>query len=123
VATGALVTPHLGLSFGRGHAPLTWPAARQLGIDLGPVRAGMRAAVTSGTASMLASLPVPAGGKTGTAEDPSAGGEGLDSWMSAVAPINAPRVEATAFIRGQGNGHPSSEVVREALAYWLKLSG
>jgi cell division protein FtsI/penicillin-binding protein 2/cell division protein FtsW (lipid II flippase) len=119
VATGALVTPHLGLSFGHGHAPLTWPAPRRLGIDLGPVRAGMRAAVTTGTARLLASLPVPAGGKTGTAEDPSAGGEGLDSWMSAVAPIDAPRVEATTFIRGQGNGHPSSEVVRSALAYYL----
>jgi cell division protein FtsI/penicillin-binding protein 2 len=119
VATGALVTPHLGLSFGSGRARLTWPAPRQLGIDLGPVRAGMRAAVTTGTATMLATLPVPAGGKTGTAEDPSAGGEGLDSWMSAVAPITAPCVEATAFIRGQGNGHPSSEVVRRALAYYL----
>src|SRR5215471_10693883 len=122
VATGALVTPHLGLSFGRSRAPLTWPAPRQLGIDLGPVRAGLRAAVTSGTGTVLASLPVPAGGKTGTAEDPSAGGEGLDSWMSAVAPIGAPRVEATAFIRGRGNGHPSSEVVREGLGYWLAHS-
>ncbi|HEY3088719.1 MAG TPA: FtsW/RodA/SpoVE family cell cycle protein [Jatrophihabitantaceae bacterium] len=119
VSTGALVTPHLGLSFGSGRTPLTWPAPRRLGIDLGPVRAGMRAAVTTGTATVLASLPVAAGGKTGTAEDPSAGGEGLDSWMSAVAPIDSPLVEATAFIRGQGNGHPSSEVVREALAYYF----
>ncbi len=79
----------------------------------------MRTAVSSGTATILATLPVAAGGKTGTAEDPSAGGEGLDSWLSAVAPMDAPRIEATAFIRGQGNGHPSSEIVRDALAYYF----
>ncbi|HEY3005123.1 MAG TPA: FtsW/RodA/SpoVE family cell cycle protein [Kribbellaceae bacterium] len=118
VATGALVTPHLGLAFGSG-SRLSWPSPHRLAIDVGPVRAGMRAAVTSGTATLLASLPVAAGGKTGTAEDPSAGGEGLDSWLSAVAPMDAPRVEATAFIRGQGNGHPSSEIVRDALAYYF----
>lgn len=118
VATGAVVTPHLGLSYGSG-SRMSWPTPHRLGIDLGPVRAGMRAAVTTGTATLLASLPVAAGGKTGTAEDPGAGGEGLDSWLSAVAPVNAPRVEATAFIRGQGNNHPSSEIVRQALAYYF----
>jgi cell division protein FtsI/penicillin-binding protein 2/cell division protein FtsW (lipid II flippase) len=118
VATGAMVTPHLGLSFGSG-SRLSWPAPTRIPYDLGPVRAGMRAAVTSGTATLLVTLPVAAGGKTGTAQDASAGGEGLDSWLSAVAPMGAPRVEATAFIRSQGNGHPSSEVVRSALAYYF----
>ncbi len=118
VATGATVTPHLALAFGSGNR-VSWPAPKRLAYDFGPVRAGMRAAVTSGTATQLASLPEPAGGKTGTAEDPGAGGEGLDSWMSAVAPMGSPQVAATAFIRGQGNGHPSSEVVRQALAYYL----
>src|SRR6266571_4937931 len=118
VATGAMVTPHLNLAFGSG-SRLSWPAPRRVPYDLGPVRAGMRTAVTSGTATLLATLPVAAGGKTGTAEDPGAGGEGLDSWLSAVAPMDAPRVEVTAFIRGQGNGHPSSEIVRDALAYYF----
>jgi cell division protein FtsI/penicillin-binding protein 2 len=85
----------------------------------------MRSVVTSGTALILQSLPVPAGGKTGTAEDPSAPGEGLDSWLSAVAPFDPetgqnPVIEATAFIRGQGNGHPSSEVVRSVMAYFFQ---
>jgi hypothetical protein len=31
-----------------------------------------------------------------------------------------PIVEATAFIRGQGNGHPSSEVVRSVMAYFFQ---
>jgi cell division protein FtsI/penicillin-binding protein 2 len=122
VATGSTVTPHLALAFGSS-SRLTWPAPKRVVSGLGPVRAGMRAAVTSGTATALASLPEPVGGKTGTAEDPSAGGERLDSWMSAVAPMGSPRVAATAFIRGQGNGHPTTEVVRQALAYYLANSG
>jgi len=128
-ATGAIVTPHVGLAFGSSgnrFMTLSWPAARRLPFahQLGPVQAGLRAVVTNGTALLLQSLPVPAGGKTGTAEDPSAGREGLDSWLSAVAPFDPatgqrPVVEVTAFIRGQGEGHPSSEVVRAAMAYYF----
>ncbi|MCU1656446.1 MAG: Cell division protein, partial [Pseudonocardiales bacterium] len=84
-----------------------------------PVRTGMRTAVTSGTATVLRSLPVAAGGKTGTAEDPSAGGAGLDSWLSAVAPMDHPTIALTAFIRGTGNSHPSNEIVRSAMAYFF----
>jgi cell division protein FtsI/penicillin-binding protein 2 len=123
VATGSLVTPHLGLAFGTGrgtYSALSWPAPRRLPFArrLGPVRAGMRGVVTFGTGLLLQSLP-DAGGKTGTAEDPSAGREGLDSWLSAVAPMRHPIVAGTAFLRGQGDGHPSSEVVRAALAYFF----
>jgi cell division protein FtsI/penicillin-binding protein 2 len=102
-------------------AQLSWPAPHRLpfAARLGPVRAGMRAVVTSGTAQLLGSLPVAVGAKTGTAEDPSAGGDGLDSWLTAVAPMDAPQIAATAIIRGQGNGHPSSEVARSALAYFF----
>ena len=75
VATGNLVTPRLGLAIGtrrrartprcprRAATPLPFAAA------LGPVREGMRAAVTGGTAVRLADLPVPVGAKTGTAQD------------------------------------------------------
>jgi cell division protein FtsI/penicillin-binding protein 2 len=124
LATGALVTPHLGLSFGGGRRAdtgLSWTAPRRLpfAAQLGPVRTGMRTAVTSGTATVLRSLPVAAGGKTGTAEDPSAGGAGLDSWLSAVAPMDHPTIAVTAFIRGTGNSHPSNEIVRSAMAYFF----
>jgi cell division protein FtsI/penicillin-binding protein 2 len=124
VATGAMVTPHLGLAFGSGigrFTNLSWPAPRRLpfAAQLGPVRAGMAQAVTSGTAAVLQKLPVPAGGKTGTAEDPTAPGAGTDSWLSAVAPLDAPTIEVTAFVHG-GDGHAtSSEVVRSAMAYFF----
>jgi cell division protein FtsI/penicillin-binding protein 2 len=124
VSTGTLVTPHLGLAVGSRSgrfAALHWPAPRRLPFagKLGPVRAGMRAAVTSGTASLLASLPAPAGGKTGTAEDPTAPGAGTDSWLSAVVPLHAPAIETTVFLHG-GSGHEdSTPPVQATLAYFL----
>lgn len=124
VATGSLVTPHFGLAFGSTDTTLTpmrWPAPERLAFagKLGPVRAGMRQAAIDGTALVLGTLPVPAGGKTGTAEDATAPGSKTDSWMSAVAPITAPRIEATAFLHGGTGSEPSSEPVRAALAYFL----
>ena len=132
VATGSVVTPRLGLAFGpaahSGSATFTdlsTAAPRRLpfAAELGPVRAGMRAAVTGGTAGPLSSLPAPAGGKTGTAEDPGAP-SGNDSWLSAVAPFDpgtgaTPTIEVTAYIHG-GDGHASAtDVVRAAMSYYF----
>ncbi|HEY2297438.1 MAG TPA: FtsW/RodA/SpoVE family cell cycle protein [Jatrophihabitans sp.] len=124
VSTGAVVTPHLGLGYESGRGTFTrlpFPAPRRLPFasKLGPVRAGMRAAVTGGTAGPLSTLPVAAGGKTGTAEDSTAPGAGNDSWLSAVAPMHRPVIEATAFLHGGGAGEISTEPVRAALAYFL----
>jgi cell division protein FtsI/penicillin-binding protein 2 len=123
VATGTLVTPHLGLAFRSSRNSFTrlaWPDPHKMSFrhELGPVRDGMRQVVTNGTALLLRDLP-DAGGKTGTAEDASAGGQGLDSWLTAVAPMKAPKIAGTALIRGQGDGHPSSEVIRSAMAYFF----
>jgi cell division protein FtsI/penicillin-binding protein 2 len=122
VATGSVVTPHLGMSMVRARGattPLSFPAPRRLPFAgaLGPVRAGMRAAVTSGTAQLLAGLP-DAGGKTGTAEDPSAPA-GTDTWLSAVAPMRNPVVEATGFVRGGSGWETASPPVQAALAYFF----
>jgi cell division protein FtsI/penicillin-binding protein 2/cell division protein FtsW (lipid II flippase) len=129
VATGSIVTPHLGLSYGSAgqQTALTWPAPRRLPFadKLGPVRDGMRQVVTNGTALLLQGLPVPAGGKTGTAEDPTAPGAGTDSWLSAVAPFHPsghtpPVVEATAYVHG-GDGHDTATaIVYDALVYFFK---
>jgi cell division protein FtsI/penicillin-binding protein 2 len=124
VSTGTLVRPRLGLAFGSAAGAFTeldppHPQRLSFAPKLAPVRAGMRAAVTSGTARPLAGLQVPAGGKTGTAEDPSAPVSGTDSWLSAVAPVNAPVVEATAFLHGGSGGETATEPVRAALAYFF----
>ena len=74
VATGNLVTPRLGLAVGAAtgtYTALPPPAATPVPFAdaLGPIREGMRSAVTGGTATQLADLPVTAGAKTGTAQD------------------------------------------------------
>jgi cell division protein FtsI/penicillin-binding protein 2/cell division protein FtsW (lipid II flippase) len=128
VATGSVVTPHLALSYGTAGAQtaLNSPAPKRLTFagKLGPVREGMRQVVTNGTALALRDLPVPAGGKTGTAEDPTAPGDGTDSWLSAVAPLHPgggalPEVAATAYVHG-GDGHDTAtRIVHDALKYFF----
>jgi cell division protein FtsI/penicillin-binding protein 2 len=116
VATGAVATPHLGLAFGEGPGRFTrldWPKPRRLAYAhrLGPVRAGMAMAATSGTAGILSALPVTSGAKTGSAEDPSAPNGAPDSWFTAAAPLRHPRMVATSFVRGGGHGVSTSGVV------------
>lgn len=125
VATGATVTPHLGLAYGTGlrrYTRLPWPRAHRLPFarTLGPVRAGMRMAATSGTASILTALPVSSGAKTGSAEDPSAPHGAPDSWFTAAAPFEHPRMVATSYVRGGGHGvSTSGAVVLPVMQYFF----
>jgi cell division protein FtsI/penicillin-binding protein 2 len=125
VATGKLVTPRLGLAVGTDRATysaLPRPAAARLpfAAALGPVREGMRAAVTGGTALRLAGLPVAAGAKTGTAQDGSLPDGSFDNWMSAVAPIDSPEIVMTALVQGPGlGGNSASAVVADGLRDYL----
>jgi cell division protein FtsI/penicillin-binding protein 2/cell division protein FtsW (lipid II flippase) len=116
IATGAVVTPHLGLAYGEGphrYTRFEWPRPRRLAYahKLGPVREGMALAATSGTASILTALPVKAAAKTGSAQDPSAPNGAPDSWFTAAAPLKKPRMVATSFVRGGGHGVSTSGVV------------
>jgi len=126
IATGALVTPHLALAFESSNGQFTrleWPAPHRLRFAgrLGPVRDGMIAAATYGTASILGVLPVQAGGKTGSSEDPSSPNGAPDSWFSATAPMSAPTVVATSFVRGGGHGvSTSGHVVLPTLEYFFE---
>jgi cell division protein FtsI/penicillin-binding protein 2 len=125
VATGTMVTPRLGLAIGTRGAPYTAlpaPAAKPVpfAADLGPVREGMRAAVTSGTAVRLADLPVPVGAKTGTAQDGGLASWEYDNWMSAVAPMDDPEIVMTALVQGPGTGaNSATDVVSDGLRWYL----
>lgn len=124
VATGAMVTPHLGLAYGDGQhrSTLRWPRPRRLPYAdlLGPVREGMALAATSGTAGILRALPVTAGAKTGSAQDPSAPNGAPDSWFTATAPLSRPRMVVTSFVRGGGHGvSTSGAVVLPTMAYFF----
>lgn len=126
IATGSVATPHLGLAFeserGR-YTRLAWPAPRRLPFagKLGPVRVGMVAATTSGTASILQALPVQAGAKTGSAQDPSAPRGQPSSWFTAAAPMFGSQVVATSFVRGGGHGvGTSGKVVLPTLLWFFE---
>ncbi len=126
VATGSLVTPRLGLAVGTDKATYTVlpaPVATPVpfAAQLGPVREGMREAVTSGTATRLAGLPLPVGAKTGTAQDGSLPGNEYDNWISAVAPIDNPQIVMTAMVQGPGTGgNSATAVVANGLAAYLQ---
>jgi len=113
VATGRLVTPHLGVAVagGAGVTPLLHLAAAALpfAAQLAPVRAGLALEVTQGTGTMLRNLPEPAGGKTGTAQDPSAPHGGPDAWYDAVYPVDDPQVVVLCAVHGGGQGYYDCE--------------
>jgi cell division protein FtsI/penicillin-binding protein 2/cell division protein FtsW (lipid II flippase) len=125
VATGQLVTPRLGLATGTDAGAFTaLPATPTTSIPfadaLGPIRDGMRAAVTGGTATRLADLPVPVGAKTGTAQDGSLSADSFDNWMTAAAPMPNPGVVMTALVQGPGTGaNNAGAVVADGLRYYL----
>ncbi|AWK76765.1 cell division protein (plasmid) [Rhodococcus oxybenzonivorans] len=123
IATGAMVTPQLAAEYGSGEAmqiPPAPPLPLPFADRLDPVRAGMRASAAAGTAGQLADLPVPAGAKTGTAEDPSAPGEGLNAWFSAVAPLDDPEIVVSVLVRGGGFGSATAgPVVKKLLERYL----
>ncbi|HYS00765.1 MAG TPA: FtsW/RodA/SpoVE family cell cycle protein [Candidatus Eisenbacteria bacterium] len=125
VSTGQLVTPHLGVAWDSNAASrmtavsLRGPEPLSFAAQLGVVRDGMRRAVTEGTATMLRGLPVPAGGKTGTAEDFGSPNHEADAWFTAAAPINQPEVVATVMVRGAGEGYFTAEpTVASILSYY-----
>lgn len=124
-ATGTLVTPRLGLAeqppgataFNSVAAPAPTPLA--FAAALGPLQAGMRQGVLNGTGTLLRTLPIPAAGKTGTAQDPSAPDGGPDAWYTAYSPAANPQVVVTVSVRGGGEGAWTAEpAARAILAYF-----
>jgi cell division protein FtsI/penicillin-binding protein 2 len=69
---------------------------------------------------MLRDLPILAGSKTGTAEDPSAPTREADAWFTSVAPVNDPQVVMTMVVRGGGEGNEVSEpAIRQLWGWYL----
>jgi cell division protein FtsI/penicillin-binding protein 2/cell division protein FtsW (lipid II flippase) len=122
ISTGATVTPHLGLAYRTPNAlgQLDFPAPKKLPFAdrLGPVREGMRQAVFA-IDGEVSNLPVPAGAKTGTAEDSSTVSGDADSWFAATAPYNDAQVAGVVFARGGGEGFLSGVPLRNILAYYF----
>jgi cell division protein FtsI/penicillin-binding protein 2 len=121
-----MVTPRLAMAIGSDGATYTAlppPAVTPLpfAAELGPVREGMRAAVTGGTAVSLAGLPAAVGAKTGTAQDGGLPADEYDNWMSAAVPMDAPEFVLTALVQGPGTGGNSAKaVVLGGLQHYLE---
>jgi cell division protein FtsI/penicillin-binding protein 2 len=80
----------------------------------------MRQAVTGGTATRLAGLPVPVGAKTGTAQDGGLPDGQYDNWTTAAAPNDAPEIVMTAWVQGPGTGGNSATgVVADGLGAYF----
>ena len=124
VATGKMVTPQLAGSYGgTQNIPIVGAPPERLPFadKLGPVRKGMRASAAAGTGGQLASLPITALSKTGTAEDPTAPNGGTHAWFSAVVPAENPRLVVSVFVRSGGYGSEvSGPVVTRILEHYLE---
>ena len=117
--------PRLGLAVGTPEGgftalPVPPPVPVPFADKLGPIRDGMRAAVHGGTAASLSTVPLDPGAKTGTAQDGGLPDGEYDNWMSAVAPIDNPEIEMTAWVQGPGTGgNSATSVVADGLRHYL----
>ncbi len=80
------------------------------------VQEGMRQAVLTGSARSLASLPVDAAGKTGTAQFGSAGQ--THAWFVGYAPYENPEIILTVLIEGGGEGSQVALPVAKEVLEW-----
>jgi penicillin-binding protein 2 len=78
------------------------------------VRQGLRQAVTQGSARRLASLPVPAAGKTGTAQWSSQ--ESTHAWFAGFAPYDDPEQVIVILVEAGGEGSETAVPIVEE--YW-----
>lgn len=88
---------------------------------LSAVRAGMRQAVTSGSARQLSDLPIQSAAKTGTAQF---GNEGkTHAWITAFAPYDRPELVVTVIIEGGGEGSTTAiPIAKKALQEYFARS-
>jgi penicillin-binding protein 2 len=80
------------------------------------VQKGMRQAVVSGSAGALASLPVKAAGKTGTAQFGKQGQ--THAWFVGYAPYPEPEIVLTILIEGGGEGSQVALPVAKQVLEW-----
>ncbi len=83
------------------------------------VREGMRQTITSGTATLLNSLPVPVAAKTGTAQTGSSRTSGLTSLFTVFGPYEDPEVSMTILVEGiSGSSQGTAIRVANSFLSW-----
>lgn len=82
------------------------------------VQAGMRLAITDGSARNLNDLPVSVAGKTGTAQF--LNNQKTHAWFTCYAPYENPQIAVTVLVDGGGGGHEiAAPVAKEILNYYF----
>jgi penicillin-binding protein 2 len=111
---GWLVTPHLV----EGHYPRRWLGLKPQTLRV--LHAGLRQAVTNGTARILndPALP-PVAGKTGTGEDPPRPDH---AWFGGYAPAGKPTLVIVAFGENSGGygGTVAAPMVKALMTTWFR---
>jgi penicillin-binding protein 2 len=83
------------------------------------IRQGMRACVTSGSCKILNTLPVPAAGKTGTAQF-GPNNEHKHAWFTTFAPYDNPQIEMVILLDSAGEGSSfAAPVAYETLKWYF----
>lgn len=119
---GALYQPHLVRSVAApgGEPAAIGPTIRRQDFvapeHLKAVREGMREAVISGSARALQSLPVPAAGKTGTAQFGTK--KRTHAWFISFAPFENPEIAIAVILEGGGQGHEAALPVAKQMLQW-----
>lgn len=80
------------------------------------IQKGMRENVVSGSGRALASLPVKAAGKTGTAQY--ARNKKTHAWYTVYAPYDDPEIAMAIIIEGGGEGHVAAVPVAKEVLEW-----
>jgi penicillin-binding protein 2 len=119
---GTLLTPYIvkgidGKDLSDYHRQYTKIAVRKNIIDY--VRQNLRKVVTelSGTASVLAGLPVSVAGKTGTAE---AGGSKTHGWFAGFFPFAKPKFVICVLLENNGSGHAAALAAKQVIEGMIK---
>lgn len=85
------------------------------------VRAGMREAVTYGSAKKLNDLPFATAGKTGTAQSTNSTEERNHSWFTVFAPYDNPELVITVLVEEGGEGSEAAlPIAKEGLMEYFK---
>ena len=119
---GNLVTPHIIKAIGLSQVNANQRKSVPLGIKentINDVREGLRNVVflSTGTANVLAALPVSAAGKTGTAQAP--GGQ-PHAWFAGFFPFEKPEFVICVFLEHGGSGHVAVAVAKEIAQDMIK---
>lgn len=98
------------------------PTALRTGVatltSLATVQAGMRQAVTDGSARAIGDLPLPFAAKTGTAQF--GDGSRTHAWFTVFGPTDQPEIVVTVLVEAGGEGHAAAlPIAKEVLRWWV----